>query len=119
MHFDMVSALESNAVYTLNRRMVKNFMDIIILRHLKDNHPMSGYDIIKYLHKKFHMLPCSGTVYSLLYSLERENLVEGNMNQRKRVYKLTDQGEKFLKDIYMTSGNIQALFSSIFSEAQS
>jgi len=93
-------------------------MDIIILKHLKNNYPMSGYDIIKYLHKKFHMLPSSGTVYSLLYSLERKNLIKGNMNQRKRLYELTDQGEKFLRDICITSNHVLALFSSVFSEVQ-
>ena len=114
-----MSALESKTAHTLDRRIIQNFMDIIILKYLKNNHPVSGYDVIKYLHKKFHMLPSSGTVYSLLYSLERKNLIKGNMNQRKRVYKLTDQGEKLLRDVRITSNHIQAVFSSIFSEVQS
>jgi DNA-binding PadR family transcriptional regulator len=89
-------------------------MDIIILKHLKNNHPISGYDTIKYIHKKFHMLPSPGTTYSLLYSLERRNLVKGNMNQGKRVYTLTEQGEKFLREISIMENHLQAFLSSIF-----
>jgi len=72
--------------------------------------------MIRYLHKKFNILPSSGTIYSLLYSLEREKLIEGNTNHRKRVYKITNQGEKFLKQIQDTKGQIQVILSSIFSE---
>jgi DNA-binding PadR family transcriptional regulator len=93
-------------------------MDIIILKHLKNNHPMSGYDVIKYLHRKFHMLPSSGTVYSLLYALERQKLIEGRIDNGKRVYKLTSQGEKLLKNICTAKNNIQSFLSYIFSEAQ-
>jgi DNA-binding PadR family transcriptional regulator len=91
-------------------------MDIIILKHLKNNHPMSGYDVIKYLHKNFHMLPSPGAVYSLLYSLERKNLIKGNTNQGKRVYKLTNRGEELLREISITRNYIHAVFSSVFSE---
>jgi DNA-binding PadR family transcriptional regulator len=91
-------------------------MDIIILKHLKNNHPMSGYDVIKYLHKNFHMLPSPGAVYSLLYSLERQELVEGRMIQGKRVYKLTNHGEKRLNSILIAKPQIKTLLSCILSQ---
>lgn len=68
-------------------------MDIIILAELR-NGPISGYDVISFIHNKFHLLVSSGTVYSLLYSLERNGLIEGTWNERKRVYKLTEKGKK-------------------------
>ena len=108
--------MESETAHSFNRRIIQNFMDIIILKHLKNNHPMSGYDVVIYLHKKFHILPSAGTVYSLLYALERENLIEGIKNQGKRVYKLTNQGEKLLKEIHNTRNNIHAAFTLVFSE---
>lgn len=97
--------------------MIQNFMDIIILKHLKNNHPVSGYDVIKHLHQKFHMLSSAGTVYSLLYSLERQNLIQGHVNNGKRVYKLTNQGEKLLTNICAAKNNIQSFLSYIFSGA--
>jgi DNA-binding PadR family transcriptional regulator len=98
--------------------MIQNFMDIIILKHLKTS-SMSGYDIIKYFHKRFHMLPSPGTVYSILRSLERQNLIEGNADERKKLYKLTNQGERFLSQIFAPENHIQAVLTSIFSEVQS
>jgi len=68
-------------------------MDIIILAELR-NGPISGYDVISFIHNKFHLLVSLGTVYSLLYSLERNGLIEGTWNERKRVYKLTEKGKK-------------------------
>jgi DNA-binding PadR family transcriptional regulator len=97
--------------------MIQNFMDIIILKHLKNNHPLSGYDVIKHLHQKFHMLSSAGTVYSLLYSLERQNLIQGHVNNGKRVYKLTNQGEKLLTNICTARTNIQSSLSYILSGA--
>jgi len=75
----------------MHERIVKDFMDIIILAALR-NRTLSGYDIIAFIHSKHHLLVSSGTVYSLLYSLERNGLIEGTWNERKRVYRLTVKG---------------------------
>lgn len=99
----------------LDIRLIQNFMDIIILRMLKENQRTSGYDIIKYFHHKFHMLVSSGTVYSMLYSLERQGLIEGKIEGRRRVYKVTDYGCEFFNEICMTGQRNQAVFMSIFS----
>lgn len=107
--------MESKTIHTLDRRIIKNFMDIIVLKQLKNNHPMSGYDIIKFLHRRFQILPSPGTVYSLLYKLERKDLIEGCMNQGKRVYELTNQGEKRLKELTIIKNYIQTVVSTIFS----
>ena len=92
-------------------------MDIIILKHLKNNPLTSGYDIMEYFHKKFDIILSAGTVYQALYSLERKNLVEGNVDQRKRTYKLTKQGEKHLEQVCKTKNQIQEIVSTVFSEA--
>lgn len=75
--------LEGKVLKKMHERIIKNFMDIIILAELK-NGPLSGYDVISFIHNKFHLLVSSGTVYSLLYSLERNGLIEGTWNERKR-----------------------------------
>jgi DNA-binding PadR family transcriptional regulator len=109
--------LKSDVVTDLDARLIQNFMDIIILRVLKNNHLTSGYDFIKYFHQRFHVLVSSGTVYSILYSLERQGFIEGNPDGRRRVYKLTGQGEEFLQRICMTHERSHTVFSSIFSGA--
>jgi DNA-binding PadR family transcriptional regulator len=92
-------------------------MDIIILKHLKNNTPTSGYGIIKYIQEKFHVLPSAGTVYSLMYSLERRNLIEGNNAYRKRIYRITKQGEELLRKVDQSSAQFYTVLSRIFSDS--
>jgi DNA-binding PadR family transcriptional regulator len=96
--------------------MIKNFMDIIILKHLKDSPVISGYEVIGYLHKKFDILLSPGTVYQALSSLEREGLIKANVDRGRREYKLTNKGERFLNHICSKKSRVQEVFSSIFSE---
>ncbi|HEY4675373.1 MAG TPA: PadR family transcriptional regulator [Candidatus Bathyarchaeia archaeon] len=98
--------LEGKVLKKMHERIIKNFMDIIILAELK-NGPLSGYDVISFIHNKFHLLVSSGTVYSLLYSLERNGVVEGTWNERKRVYKLTEKGEKTIQTILSANDKIK------------
>jgi DNA-binding PadR family transcriptional regulator len=85
-------------VKAVRERIIKNFLDIIILVELKTE-PLSGYDIITLVNDKFHFLVSAGTVYTLLYSLERKGLVKGNTNRRKTVYTLTEKGVLMIETI--------------------
>ena len=110
---ESVSELETSLVLKrMHRRIIKNFLDVLILAELR-NGSMSGYDVIAYIHNKHRLLVSSGTVYSLLYSLERDGLIAGAWNQRKRVYKLTDKGEETIKAIMSANDRIQLLMSSL------
>ncbi len=104
--------LEGRVLKKMHERIIKNFMDIIILAELK-NGSMSGYDVISFIHNKFHLLVSSGTVYSLLYSLERNGLIEGVWNERKRVYKLTDKGQKTIETILNANDKIKSFITSL------
>jgi len=94
------------------RRLIKSFLDVLILAELR-NGPMSGYDVIAFIHRKFHLLVSSGTVYSLLYSLERDGLIEGSWNQRKRVYMLTDRGEETIKAVVDANDKIKGFLVNL------
>lgn len=101
-----------NAAEKLRKRAIKNFMDILVLTELKKQ-SLSGYDVMGLIHKKFDVLVSSGTVYSLLYSLEREGLIKGVMNQRTRIYELTDKGERDMKLITKANEEIQNFLKNI------
>ena len=77
------------------------------------NEPISGYDVISFIHNKFGFLASSGTVYSLLYSLERNGLVEGIWIERKRVYKLTEKGAKTIQTILNSHDKIKGFMATI------
>lgn len=96
----------------MHRRIIKNFLDVLVLAELR-NGPMSGYDVIAFIHNKFRLLVSSGTVYSLLYSLERDGLIAGSWSQRKRVYKLTEKGEETIKAIMSANDRIKYLMTSL------
>jgi len=104
--------LESSVLKKMHERIIKSFMDILILAELR-NGAMSGYDVIAYIHNKFHLLVSSGTVYSLLYSLERGGLIEGKWNERKRVYTLTEKGERTIKTILNANDKIKSLVTNL------
>jgi DNA-binding PadR family transcriptional regulator len=104
--------LEGKILRKMHERIIKNFMDIIILAELR-NGPMSGYDVISFIHNKFHLLVSSGTVYSLLYSLERNGLIEGTWDERKRVYKLTDKGAKTIETILSANDKIKNFITAL------
>ena len=104
--------LESEVLKKMHRRIVKSFMDILIMAELR-NAPMSGYDVIAFIHNKFGILVSSGTVYSLLYSLERENLINGIWAKRKRVYELTEKGERTIDAILNANDKIKGLMTNL------
>lgn len=96
----------------LRKRVIQNFMDILILTELHKG-PLSGYDVIGFIHQKYGILMSSGTVYSLLYSLERDGLVKGVWNHRKRVYELSEDGEQNIKTVTRANEEIQTFLRSI------
>jgi DNA-binding PadR family transcriptional regulator len=104
--------LEGKILKKMHERMIKNFMDIIIMTELRNN-SLSGYDVISYIHNKFNLLVSSGTVYSLLYSLERNGLVEGVWEERKRVYKRPQKGEKTIITLLGASDKIKGFMANI------
>ena len=104
--------METAVLKRMHGRIIKNFMDVLILAELRKR-PMSGYNVIEFIHNKFGLLVSSGTVYSLLYSLEREKLIEGKWNERKRVYVLTEKGEKTIKAILNANDQIEGFMASL------
>ena len=74
---------EAKILEEINERIIKNFLDIVVMAELKKQ-SLSGYDFIAFINKQVNILISAGTVYSLLYSLEREQLIESSGEERKR-----------------------------------
>ena len=87
---------------------------MLVLGELQEK-PLSGYDIIGLIHKRFNVLVSSGTVYSLLYSLERKGLVAADLENRKRVYTLTEKGEQTLETVGRANGKINDFVQHLIS----
>ncbi len=100
----------------LYEKLVKFFLDLIVLKELGNGNPIGAPDIRALIHKRFHILVSCGTIYSLLYSMERNGLIEGMMTGKKRVYRLTEKGEETLENISESSGKIVLLIKSILEK---
>jgi DNA-binding PadR family transcriptional regulator len=74
-------------------------MKYVILKVLRDK-PMHGYEVMKELEEQTSgcYKPSPGTVYPTLQWLEDEGLVESEEKDGKKVYKITQEGLKFLDE---------------------
>ncbi|MEA2089582.1 MAG: PadR family transcriptional regulator [Thermoproteota archaeon] len=98
--------MTGKSLQNLNRRCVKTFLDVLILARLRDQ-PMSGYDVLQFIHRKFSMLLSSGTVYSTLYSMERRGQIKSMSNGRKRIYTLTEEAKQNIDTINYIESEVQ------------
>lgn len=105
--------MESEILMKMHRRVVTDFLDMLILLKLR-NGSLSGYGIISYIHKRFDILISSGTVYSCLYHLERDELIEEERTQRKRMYVLTEKGRETVKTLLSMRDKILGLVVNLF-----
>jgi DNA-binding PadR family transcriptional regulator len=92
----------------LHRRIVRNFLDVLILAEMRKG-PLSGYDVLTFVHARFRFLLSSGTIYSVLYSLERNGLICGASTERRRLYRLTDKGRETIRGVMRASDEIRYL----------
>jgi DNA-binding PadR family transcriptional regulator len=112
--------LEKEIPGEMQERIVKSFFDVLILAQLR-REPKSAYDIVAFIHKKFHILMSTGTVYSTLYSLERDGLIQGNRaegKRRARVYTLTEKGEKTIRAFLKVNDRIQLFVANLLSSSR-
>jgi len=99
----------------MQERIVKSFLDVIMLEELRKE-PKSAYDLIGFIHKRFHLLLSSGTVYATLYSMERDGLIQGTWSQRKRVYGLTDNGKKTIQSLLNVYDKVQLFLANLLKD---
>lgn len=106
--------LEGRILKKMHERMIKNLLDIIIIAELVKG-PLSDYDVTAYIHNKFNLLASSRTVYSLMYSLERNGLVAGTWDEIKRTYRLTDKGKKTIETVLNANDKIKIFVANILN----
>jgi DNA-binding PadR family transcriptional regulator len=89
----------------LRERTIHQFLDIIVLEALHDSsNPISGRELANLIHKKFGILIDSGIIHSILFAMERKNLIRGFNKEilEKRInrfYKLTESGKELSEEL--------------------
>jgi DNA-binding PadR family transcriptional regulator len=112
MHPNSGLVLEKEIVNTLCERFLKVFMDVLIMLEMR-NSEISGYDVLSHFHEKFNFVINVGTVYSVLYSMERDGLIIAKKFDKKRVYTLTPKGEATIKVIDDSSKILESFLASL------
>lgn len=101
----------------MQRTMVKNFLDtVVMLRLKKASVPMNGYEFVDYVQQKYGVLISPGTMYTMLYALERRGMLKGEWDSGKRVYLLTAQGAKVVDTVLGSRDDIQRFMSTLLDD---
>ena len=96
-------------------RILKAFMDIAILVKMMKEGPLSGFDVISYFHSRFGLQVSPGTVYSSLYKMERDGLIESERVPKKRVYTVTEKGKERVNEALNATNEINSLLKMLLS----
>lgn len=99
---------------TIVRRIATNFLDIIIIAHFQ-REPFSGYDVTQFVHKQLDILLSLGTVYSTLYAMEREKLLESQDTPNKKTFKVTEKAVHMAK-VAMSFEEMDAFFARVIKK---
>jgi len=81
------------------RLFEKGDLKYVILNLLKDK-PSHGYEIMRAMEDTFHgfYTPSAGSVYPTLQMLDDMGYVSSSERDGKKVYTITEEGKKFLKE---------------------
>ncbi len=102
------------SIDAIENRIIKEFLDIIILLELKDKGELSGYDFAVLQHKKFNFSLSPGTVYATLYAMERRGLIEGHNDTKKTVFHLTEKGNASIENLKRIAPDLSDFVKCLF-----
>lgn len=99
----------------MRRRLVRDFLDMVILYRLRNVQCAMGYDVLKYVQRKYHVSLSPGTFYSTLYSMERRGFVKGECKSTRRYYSTTAKGEELARTVETNLDFLVDLVASLLS----
>ena len=92
--------MEAEVCTRVKDKCVKNALDLIILALLEDRPwGLSGYDFIGLIHNFFGIMVSPGTLYPVLFSLQKQGLVHVEFRGKKRVYYPALKGKKNVESL--------------------
>jgi DNA-binding PadR family transcriptional regulator len=98
----------------VEKRIIKEFLDVIILLELKEKGELSGYDLAVLQHQKFDISLSPGTVYATLYAMERRGLIQGHNDGKKTAFHLTDKGTAALENLNKIGSELTEFMKCLF-----
>ena len=109
--------MKAKMLKDIQRSLIKNFLDTVVMAKLKKaSGPMNGYEFVEYVQQKYGILISAGTMYTMLYYLERQGLLKGEWCSGKRVYRLTPQGGKTVEKIMDSKEEIKRFLGTLLED---
>lgn len=102
------------SVDEIELRIVKEFLDIIMLIELQEHKELSGYDLAILQNQKFKISLSPGTVYATLYNMERRGLIVGQVNGKKTTFVPTSKGEEAITALKKNTKPVKEFLNNIF-----
>jgi len=99
----------------IETRVIKEFLDVIILYELAERKQLTGYEIAVLGREKFGIALSPGTVYMTMYAMERRGLIEGKNDGKKTNFCLTAKGERALGGIGVAQGELSDFLRNLFT----
>lgn len=87
---------QSRALKRLVRKFTVETLWLYIARVLLDSEPLKAYEIKKKLQEVFNITPPTVTVYTVVYRMYREGLLDTSRSNGEVLYTLSDRGRKEL-----------------------
>ncbi len=107
------SKTDAQRLSKIQRRIVSDNLDIVILIQLREG-GKSGYALLEEIHERFSFIVSSGTVYSILYALERYGLIKCSWDGRRRVCELTEKGRGVVEFVVSQQAVLRASLAGVF-----
>lgn len=105
--------MESELLMQMNERIVKNFLDMLILIELKRG-PLSTRELASILRKRFGEIVDFSLVDSNVNFLEKEGLIISGKAKSSKAYALTMKGEEKVRAFLNSKDKILGLLLNLF-----
>ncbi len=112
------SPLKSEILQEIREGLVRHFLCTIVLIRLQNSTRLSGYDVVEFVNRRFGLFMSPGTIYSLLYTMERNGLIQGYTRNGKRTYEATDAGRRKAEAFIDSKDQVQNFIQAIIDRAQ-
>ena len=107
-------ASAQKVILKVRKRVLTACLDVAIMAQLSERRVLSATNIISIFKKRYNIQLSAGTVYPVLYALERDGNIQRLPNRRKKLYVLTSRGKETIENFRENIGNLNTLIDELF-----
>lgn len=115
LHQNSDSLSAQKVILKVRKRVLTACLDVAIMAQLSERRVLSTPNIIEIFKKHYNIQLSAGTVYPVLYKLEKDGNIKRLPNRRKRLYVLTRKGKEVIENFRENVGNLNTLIDELFT----